>query len=184
MNKLKRFFTVLVVLSAAAVACTEKPNPLRDAIGEYAFKGQEGTFQLDRIEKIDSTTMRTEFEHRQNVFELKLREETKLYEDYTRQGMRNNAARHQEAIQRTNAALKGLDSLRTSLEDRMDEIAYYDYVFSGRMETVAGATEFKDAYVSLTPGLEVVSMTAAKKDLHKAGGRSIPGYMQMIESIK
>ena len=42
------------------------------------------------------------------------------------------------------------------------------------------ATEFKDTYVCMTPELEIIAMTTERRDLHKAGGRAIPGYRQML----
>ena len=171
---------ILSLLCILASACKEDPDPLQDTLGAYILQGQEGSFRLYRIEKIDSTSFRTEFERRQNVFDLKLQEETRLYESYILQNKPKNAARHWDAMQRTHEVMKGLDSLRTTLEDRMDEIAYYDYVFSGQAVTGNRYTEYQDAYASITPSLEVITLTANRKDLHKAGGRAIPGYLQML----
>ena len=128
--------TLALALLCALAGCAEAPapDPLQDVLGGYILRGREGTFRLDRIEKIDSTTFRTEFEHRQNVFELKLREETRLYNDYVRQGKPRNAARHSDAILRTREVMQGLDSLKAGLAGRLDEVAYYDYVFSGRVD--------------------------------------------------
>ena len=179
---MKRLVSVLILplVCLLAAGCAKEADPLQEALGAYILKGQEGKFRLYRIEKIDSTTFRTEFERRQKVFALKLQEETKLYNSYVRQNKPKNAARHWDAILRTQEVMKGLDSLRTSLEGRMDKIAYYDYVFSGRADTDQAYTELLDAYASITPALEVISLTAERKDLHKAGGRSIPGYLQML----
>jgi hypothetical protein len=103
-----------------------------------------------------------------------------LYEDYSLQRKPKNAAVHREAMERTRVAMKGLDSLRTVMEARMDEVAYYEYRFSGRAETGSEAVEFKDTYVSMTPSLEILTMSADRADLHKAGGRAIPGYLEML----
>lgn len=179
MKSITQVLTVSL-LCVFAAGCSPKADPLQEVLGAYILRGQEGTFRLYRIEKIDSTSFRTEFERRQNVFDLKLREETRLYDDYVRQNKPKNAERHWEAIQRTHEVIKGLDSLRAALEGRMDEIAYYDYVFSGRADTDNTYSEFTDAYASITPALEVITLTAERKDLHKAGGRAIPGYLQML----
>ena len=178
---MKKLAKVLLLLCALASGCAkEQPDPVRDALGAHILGGREGTFRLYTLEKIDSTTFRTEFEHRQNVFDLKLQEETKLHESYYWQNKPKNAARHWDAIVRTQKALKGLDSLRAVMADRMDEIAYYDYVFSGRAETADQATDFANTYASITPALEVIALSAAQKDLHKSGGRAIPGYLEML----
>ncbi len=171
---------LLPLLCILASGCAKDPDPLQEVLGAHILGGREGSFRLYSIEKIDSTTFRTEFERRQNVFDLKLRQETKLYEGYLSQNKPKNAARHLESIQRTREVIKGLDSLRAVMEGRMDEIAYYDYVFSGRVDTDNTYSELQQAYASITPALEVISMTADQKDLHKASGRAIPGYLQML----
>ncbi len=178
---MKNTARLLLLLGILAAGCAKKaPDPVEEALSAYILRGQQGTFLVYTLEKIDSTTFRTEFEHRQNVFERKLQEETKLFENYYFQNKKKNADRHWEAMERTREAIKGLDSLRSALAGRMDEIAYYDYVFSGRAETADAATEFKDTYVCMTPELEIIAMTTERRDLHKAGGRAIPGYRQML----
>ena len=178
---MKNTAKLLLLLGLLAAGCAKKaPDPVEESLAAYILRGREGSFRLYSLEKIDSTTFRTEFEHRQNVFDLKLQEETRLFENYYFQNKKKNADRHWEAMERTREAIKGLDSLRSALAGRMDEIAYYDYVFSGRAETADAATEFKDTYVCMTPELEIIAMTTERRDLHKAGGRAIPGYRQML----
>ena len=181
MKNIVRILVLALLCALAGCAETPAPDPLQDALGGYILHGREGTFRLDRIEKVDSTTFRTEFEHRQNVFELKLREETRLYNDYVRQGKPRNAARHSDAILRTREVMQGLDSLKAGLAGRLDEVAYYDYVFSGRVDIGNRYSEFQDTFACITPEGEVITVTTDKKDLHKAGGRAIPGYVQMLK---
>ena len=177
---MKNTAKLLLLLCVLAAGCAKAPDPVEESLAAYILRGREGSFRLYSLEKVDSTTFRTEFEHRQNVFDLKLQEETRLFENYYFQNKKKNADRHWEAMERTREAIKGLDSLRSALAGRMDEIAYYDYVFSGRAETADAATEFKDTYVCMTPELEIIAMTTERRDLHKAGGRAIPGYRQML----
>ena len=177
---MKNTAKLLLLLGLLAAGCAKAPDPVEESLAAYILRGREGSFRLYSLEKIDSTTFRTEFEHRQNVFDLKLQEETRLFENYYFQNKKKNADRHWEAMERTREAIKGLDSLRAALAGRMDEVAYYDYVFSGRAETADAATEFKDTYVCMTPELEIIAMTTERRDLHKAGGRAIPGYRQMF----
>ena len=172
---------ILPLLCILMPGCKEQaPDPLQQALKAYILQGEEGTFQLYRIEKIDSTTFRTEFERRQNVYELKLKQENKLYRDYLSQNKPKNAKRHSEAIVRTCEIMNGLDSLRAGMEERLDEIAYYDYVFTGKAVSDSHYSEFQDAYASVTPAFEVITLTEDRKDLHKAGGRAIPGYLQLL----
>ena len=171
----------LPLLCILMPGCKEQaPDPLQQALKAYILQGEEGTFQLYRIEKIDSTTFRTEFERRQNVYELKLQQETQLYQDYLSQRKPKNAKRHSDAIVRTCEIMNGLDSLKATMEGRLDEIAYYDYAFSAKATTDSHNYEFPNAYASITPAFEVITLTEERKDLHKAGGRAIPGYLELL----
>ena len=162
---MKNTAKLLLLLGLLAAGCAKKaPDPVEEALSAYILRGQQGTFLVYTLEKIDSTTFRTEFEHRQNVFDLKLQEETRLFENYYFQNKKKNADRHWEAMERTREAIKGLDSLRAALAGRMDEVAYYEYVFSGRAETGSEAVEFRDTYVSMSPSLEVITMSADRAD--------------------
>ncbi|MBR4524152.1 MAG: hypothetical protein IKP15_01205 [Bacteroidales bacterium] len=171
---------ILPLLCVLACGCKQEPDPFQEALGAYILQGQAGSFELFRIEKIDSTTFRTEFERREHVFQRKMEQETVLYGSYTMQRKPKNAARHWEAIQRTEQAIKGLDSLRAVMEGRLDEIAYYDYVFSGQSVIGEETTNYLNAFASMTPGLEVVALCSERRDLHKSGGHAIPGYLQML----
>ena len=178
--KTLRNVLILSLLCTLAFGCKQEPDPFREALGAYILRGQTGTFELFSIQKIDSTTFRTEFERREHVFQRKMEEETVLYGSYTMQRMPKNAARHWDAIQRTEQAMKGLDSLRTVLEGRLDEIAYYDYVFSGQSVIGEEVTNYLGAFASMTPELEVIALCSERRDLHKSGGHAIPGYLQML----
>lgn len=172
---------ILPLLCILMPGCREQaPDPLQEALEAYILQGEEGSFQLYRIEKIDSTTFRTEFERRQKVYERKLQQETKFYQEYLSQNKPKNAKRHSDAIVRTCEIMNGLDSLKAGMEERLDEIAYYDYVFSGKAVSESQYSEFPNAYVSITPAFEIITLTEDRKDLHKAGGRAIPGYLQLL----
>ncbi len=174
-------FLILPLLCILMPGCREQaPDPLQEALEAYILQGEEGSFQLYRIEKIDSTTFRTEFERRQKVYELKLQQETKLYQEYLSQNKPKNAKRHSDAIVRTCEIMNGLDSLKAGMEGRLDDIAYYDYVFSAKASSDSQYSEFQSAYVSITPAYEIITLTEDRKDLHKAGGRAIPGYLQLL----
>ena len=171
---------ILSLLCVLAFGCRQEPDPLQEALGAYILQDKEGTFQLYSIEKIDSTTFRTEFERRKQVFDRKIEQESVLYGSYVMQRMPKNAARHLEALQRTAAASKSLDSLKACLEDRLDEIAYYDYVFTATAVGKESSTDFVDTYASITPDLRVIAYSPDRRDLKKAGGHAIPGYLQLL----
>ena len=41
--------------------------------------------------------------------------------------------------------------------------------------------QFREAYISITPDGKVISMAAERRDLHKAAGRVIPGYAELLK---
>ena len=181
MSKLTRLWMLPLLCTLLLPGCKEQaPDPLQEALEAYILQGEAGSFQLYRIEKIDSTTFRTEFERRHKVYELKLDQETKFYQEYLSQNKPKNAKVHSDAILRTCEIMNGLDSLQASMEGRLDEIAYYDYVFSAKASSESRYSEFTNAYASITPAFEVITLTEDRRDLHKAGGRAIPGYLQML----
>ena len=83
--KTLRNVLILSLLCTLAFGCKQEPDPFREALGAYILRGQTGTFELFSIQKIDSTTFRTEFERREHVFQRKMEEETVLYGSYTMQ---------------------------------------------------------------------------------------------------
>ena len=94
---MKNTAKLLLLLGLLAAGCAKAPDPVEESLAAYILRGREGSFRLYSLEKIDSTTFRTEFEHRQNVLQRKMEEETVLYGSYTMQRLPKNAARHLEA---------------------------------------------------------------------------------------
>ena len=161
------------------------PDPVAEAIEAAAMKDTEGpyTFRITSLAKLDSTTFRTEIDRRKEQFVLKQQAEEKLYHKYFQEAKKQNAENHRLAMEKAKNNLEYMDALEANMADRLDEIAYYDYVFSGYSETEAGRVTYNDVYVTITPEGEVLTMTSDKRDMHKSTGRVIPGYIETITSI-
>ena len=179
----------LVLLSALLpllLSCGGRtPDPVHEAIkgeimGNMSQEFTDVTIHL--VEKIDSTTFRTELEHRKDVFRVKQQAEEKLYLKYSNEHKPKTAESHRLAMEKAVANLAFVEGLEQQLAARLDDIAYYDYVFSGYSQTSEGRMTYDNVYVTVTPACEVLTMTANAKDLHKGTGRVIPGYLEGITS--
>lgn len=180
-----RFLTILVTALAVVTSCNNKtPDPVAAAIEAAAMKDAEGdySFRIYDLAKIDSTTFRTEFDRRKDVFRLKQQTEEKLYWRYNAEGKPKTAESHRQAMEKAKVNLECMDYLEQEIGERIDDVAYYDYVFSGYSETKEGRMTYDKVYVTVTPDYEVLTMTADKRDLHKGTGRVIPGYIETISA--
>jgi hypothetical protein len=178
-------FLIIILTAVMAVSCNKStPDPVASAIEAAAMKdaGGDYKFRITSLEKIDSTTFRTEVERRKELFALKQKAEEQLYLKYYNEYKKQNAENHRQAMEKAKANLEYMDYLERDLASRLEDIAYYDYVFSGYSETEEGRMNYNNVYVALTPDGEVLSMTANQRDLHKGTGRVIPGYLEGISS--
>ena len=179
--------TIAILGTAAVLLCGcsgHKPSALETAICERVAE-QAGTtpdkVQLGKVERVDSSTFRQEFARRREVFQFKLDQDTKLYEQYRGARKSNNAAVKFAAMQKDIRILASLDSLERTLEGRLDEVAFYDYSFSatGRMPD-GSRLEAPGMFIAITPDAHVVSMAGDRKSLRKGTGRVIPGYLEIF----
>lgn len=174
-----------IVLAAALVLVScgqKKTDPVKDAIEGYIVS--ELSFpdvKFYSLEKVDSTTFRQEFEHRKKAFEARRASDEQFLLKYTRERKPKNAALKTESFKNTLRIIQGLDSLENVSSAILDNIAYYDYKFSGLAKGPDGSMDFKDTYVTITPDHKVMSMTTDIKDLHKSLGRVIPGYLELVK---
>ena len=182
---MKRFLLILAA-AAALVACGNAPkvsDPLQDALEAKikALTSEDAKVTFFKFEKVDSTTFAQELAHRRGQFELRLSQNEKFYGEYKAKGMQNNMDKKAKAIANDKRVLEGLSTIEESLEGRMDDVAYYDFCFSGKAESKDGQTDFTDYYASITPEGEVLSVEPSTKGLHKSLGRVLPGYTELVK---
>lgn len=182
---MQRFLIIILTAVMAVSACNSStPDPVAAAIEAAAMKDADGDyrFRITSLEKIDSTTFRTEIGRRKELFELKIQAEEALFQKYLNEYKKQNSENHRQAMEKAKLNLAFVNTLEEKLASRLDETAYYDYVFSGYSETADGRMSYNNVYVAITPDGEVLAMTANQKDLHKGTGRVIPGYLEGISS--
>lgn len=177
------------LLFAAALAllasCSVKPaDPVEEAIiSEIMDNMAEGftSVKIYKVEKIDSTTFGQELERRHHLFEVKKEVDEKAMNKYVAAGKPKNAAIKEESMKKDMMIMQCLDSLAITIEDILDDVAYYDYKFSAQAKSQNSTMEFRDSYAAITPDFEVIGMTAKEKDLHKGLGKVIPGYLEILK---
>ena len=175
-----------LIIAAAlvlAAACTPEKDAFQLALeNAIAEKYGEGTkVRIEICERVDSTTFGQELEYRQKVFDLRLAQNQKLLVKYRDQGKPNAAQMKREAILHDNQVIEGLARMHDELGAKLDEIAYYDYRFSGRVTLNGSSKELKDYYATVTPEGEVMNFDAHQKYLHKPMGHIIPGYVELVK---
>ena len=180
MKKIIIFAAALVLVSCGQ----KKVDPVKEAVTRYIIDNSSQVIaevRFNTFEKVDSTTFRQEFDHRKKAFEARRASDEKFVIKYMNEGKRKNAALKTESFKNTLRIIARLDSLEKVSSDILDEVAYYDYKFSGQARGKSGSTDFVDTYLTITPDLKVMSMTSNPKDLHKSLGRVIPGYLEAVE---
>ena len=176
-----------IILTAALVLVScgqKKADPVKDAVTRYIIENSSQVVtevRFNTLEKVDSTTFRQEFDHRKKAFEARRASDEKFVIKYRNEGKQKNAALKTESFMNTLRIIARLDSLEKASTAILDEVAYYDYKFSGQARGESGNTDFVDTYVTITPSFKVMSMTSNPKDLHKSLGRVIPGYLEAVE---
>ena len=181
MKKASIFFVSLLLL----FSCGGKTSdPVRDAIKGEIMDNMFQEFtdvNITNVEKIDSTTFRTELDRRKKAFTIKRDADGEFLLKYMQEGKKKNASIKSESYQNDLRILQGLDSLGAALAATLDDVAYYDYRFSATAKGKDVTMQFRDAYIAITPDGRVISMTAERRDLHKSAGRVIPGYYELVK---
>ena len=179
---------ILTILSLALLTCACDPykdNPVCNAIGEAAMKPygeQPYKVKFESLEKIDSTLMRTELETRIRLFNVKIEKNRELYGKYTATNRPKNAQKKKDAIEKDLQILSRLSRLGDQIGDSLDSVAYYDYKFTAYAKVDGKTVEMVDCYATVTPNNEVITMSSDLKSLHKATGKVIPGYMEIMKN--
>ena len=180
MNKL----IILLALPSMLLSCSQPgtPDPAQEAMTSEIRRLTEPEAKVTYtvFEKTDSTTFGQELAYRKGQFELRLSQNLKFYEEYKSKGMLNNMQKKEKAILNDRRVLEGLDSMAEEIAPYADDIAYYDYRFSGKAAGASGETVFQDYYACITPKGEVLCIESSDKGLHKSLGRVLPGYSALI----
>lgn len=178
-----RIVVPLLMAAAFCFSCATEPDPMVVAIENELFKDvhEGGEFRMDRMEKIDSSTFRAEFERRIELFETKYKADFKLYNNYFERGLRRNVARKIADMDRDQMIIDSLKIMLEQMGSDADRVAFYDICFSAEANVGNATQVLTDCYAAITPQYEVLCITHKKKDLHKTTGKVIPGYLELIK---
>lgn len=185
---MKRNIIIFAAMALCLAGCGQKPDMYREALETEIIRlvGADAKVTFNTVERIDSTTFGQEIERRIKTFSLKLDQDTNFYNKYKKDGMAKNADLKKKAVEMDQKLLAGMEMLRQRIADAdsLDVVAYYDYHFTGNAKSSEGITTFNDNYATITPDGKVMSINDALQGLHKAMGKSIPGYESLIKSNK
>lgn len=181
MRKIILFAASLLLLASCG---GRTPDPVVEAIKGEIIGNMPQKFTdvtVTKYEKIDSTTFRQELERRKVVFTTKRDVDSDFIIKYHSEGKKRNAEIKTESYRKDLLILQGIDSLERAHAAILDDIAYYDYCFNAAAKGKDVSMQFREAYISITPDGKVISMAAERRDLHKAAGRVIPGYAELLK---
>ena len=180
----------LILVAAVLTACTltlsscENKYPAeKEAVAAKIteMKGEVKHLKFNNFEQIGQTTVGEEIEMRVNQFKTKLEQDQKFLDMYTAGGVLGKASRKKIAVERDQLHLTQLDSIRNSLGEGLNAIAYKDYKFSAVGKLADGKLEATDWYAAISPDGKVLNLVEDVKKLHKGLGSTIPGYKAMFD---
>ena len=179
---MKKILMVAALLAAMVSCAPKQTDPLEQALIDNILQsvGEEGKIKVYKMEKIDSTTFRTELERKFKIYNLKIEQNRKFYDTYMKEGKPKNAALKSEAISKDQAILKGLEAIQESLSERLDDVAYYDYRFSASGNFKTSKATYNDYFCAITPSGEVLGVNPDQNTIHKGTSAVIPGYKELL----
>lgn len=185
---MKKILLLAAVLCAAAACGGRKApeaDPVRDAIVASLLESdpQLREVRFETLSKVDSSTVSEELARRVSTFEIRRDQDERLYSQYARSGKPKNAQLRYDSLQKDKLVLAGLDSLGEALGARLGEVAFYEYVFTGRGTGENYTVIFDEVYAAVTPDLRVLAVSKKKADLRKTTGRAVPGYEALLRRV-
>lgn len=198
---MNRMLTALIVVLSIGLegfilwACTGKciyPNcaaPERAAATRWLTEqaggdGAKVKIDFERFRCIDSTTLTDEISRRRELQETKAAKELSFRDDYRRRGLRTNAARKDSSIAHCRAVIAGLDSIAFARAAQADSVLFREYEVIGTAATRYDVKRFDPIFLCIAPDGTVVSSSGNLPDIHKATGKAIPGYMELLDGLK
>lgn len=142
------------------------------------------SLNLEVFKCIDTVTFAEEIFVRRHIQEIKMEKELEFREDYRSRGMRTNARRKDSSIAHCRAVIEGLDSIALSRMGQKDSVVYRDFYVVGTADTGSSVLRFDPVYVCIDADGAVAASSGNRPDLHKSMGKSIPGYMEMLDALR
>jgi hypothetical protein len=177
----------IIVAVLCLGACAEKsPDPVAQAIVAEMTKGidQPCDIKVENLRKVDSTDFATEFKRRIEIYGIRLDQNTVRFEKYIKEGKKNNASKVFKELTHDTKVFNELVAMKEMMGDDTLKTAYYDYSFTYGGKIGNQKVTPKSAFATVTPDGRVLTYSADIKDLHKATGIVIPGYQELLDSLK
>lgn len=146
--------------------------------------GDDFEFTFSSFEKIDSTTLGQELDRRIEAFNQVLLQNYKLYNSYVENKKPKNAAKKQVSIELDTKMLEMLSKTKKESADKLDEIAYYVYKFSGEGSSTDKEYKYDEVYAAISPAPQyhVVAVSSTLRNLQAATGGVIKGYKEILRN--
>lgn len=185
-NRLIFPLIVLTILSTAS--CKPKPvNPVKESLITtiiFATGADEKEIYISQLTPVRKVTIGEELAYRRDVFEFKKSVDNAKLKHYEGKGMKRNAAKYRRMIARDEGIIESLDSLRDSLGIKLQETAWYEYTFSADIRTADAIYNVRDWHFVITPKNRILTMKPGLKGLRNGLGRLVPGYGDLMDSLK
>lgn len=178
-----------ILFATAFIACLascSQPDPVQDAVAARVAEivGGVAKVNINTFELIDSVTFGQQLDMADKLYEVRHKQNEKLYFKYMSQSLFNEALEKRASLVKDEYVIAGLRAIRERMSDSLDVVAYYDYKFSGNAKNGEGETVFPEAYASVTPDIKVISLEPERSRLHNGLGKVIPGYLELLEADK
>ena len=193
----KKWFLVgliaALVVASVSGGCSfrKETDPDRNAAERWIAQqvsggdaGEKVHVEFEKFRCIDSTTLGLEIARRRELQETKASKESSFRDDYRRRGLRANVVRKDSSIAHCKAVLAGLDSIALSRKDQADSIVFREYEVVGTATTTSSVKRFDPIFICIAPDGTVVSSSGNLPDIHKATGKAIPGYIELLDDLK
>ena len=180
---MKKILIFAALLAAMVSCCPKQVDPMEQALIDKIKQAaaEEGTVKIYSMEKVDSTTFRTELERKFKIYNLKIEQNQKFYDTYIKEGKPKNAALKSKAIEKDQEIIRGLTRIQHELRAKLDSVAYYDYKFSASANFKTSKATYNDYFCAITPGGEVLGISSDQNTIHKGTSSVIPGYKSLLE---
>jgi len=147
------------------------------------------SYEFTRIELIDSVLYSDNIEWRINNFQRQLDDDKEYLKKWSSKLSTYKLESIEKIVDLTNISieknekiLNAIDSIKTSLGSKINDIASYTYLFSYRSNNALGVKVLKEYIIQTEPKptLNVINMTDDKSKVYNTPN-NFPGYEEMIK---
>lgn len=147
------------------------------------------SYEFARIELIDSVLYSDNIEWRINNFQRQLDDDKEYLKKWSSKLSSYKLESIEKIVDLTNISieknekiLNAIDSIKTSLGSKINDIASYTYLFSYRSNNALGVKVLKEYIIQTEPKptLKVINMTDDKGKVYNTPN-SFPGYEELIK---